>query len=105
MKSLQERTEQSMAKNLKVGMLVCASILAANAAYANYPSSNELLTVTQQTGKIKGTIVDSKTGEPVIGASVKVTMFANANAMTTVGRRSLEALRLQPLGKPPQCFS
>lgn len=45
---------------------------AANAAYANYPSSNELLTVTQQTGKIKGTIVDSKTGEPVIGASVKV---------------------------------
>lgn len=72
MKSLQERTEQSMAKNLKVGMLVCASILAANAAYANYPSSNELLTVTQQTGKIKGTIIDSKTGEPVIGASVKV---------------------------------
>ena len=72
MKSLQKRTEQSMAKNLKVGMLVCASILAANAAYANYPSSNELLTVTQQTGKIKGTIVDSKTGEPVIGASVKV---------------------------------
>ena len=61
-----------MAKNLKVSMLVCASILAANAAYANYPSSNELLTVTQQTGKIKGTIVDSKTGEPVIGASVKV---------------------------------
>ena len=53
-------------------MLVCASILAANAAYANYPSSNELLTVTQQTGKIKGTIIDSKTGEPVIGASVKV---------------------------------
>ena len=72
MKSLQERTEQSMAKNLKVGMLVCASILAANAAYANYPTTNELLTVTQQTGKIKGTIVDSKTGEPVIGASVKV---------------------------------
>ena len=72
MKSLQERTEQSKAKNLKVGMLVCASILAANAAYANYPTSNELLTVTQQTGKIKGTIVDSKTGEPVIGASVKV---------------------------------
>ena len=72
MKSLQERTELSMAKNLKVGMLVCASILAVNAAYANYPSSNELLTVTQQTGKIKGTIVDSKTGEPVIGASVKV---------------------------------
>ena len=72
MKSLQERTEQSMAKNLKVGMLVCASILAANAAYANYPTSNELLTVTQQTGKIKGTIVDSKTGEPIIGASVKV---------------------------------
>ena len=72
MKSLQERTEQSMAKNLKVGMLVCASILAANATYANYPTSNELLTVTQQTGKIKGTIVDSKTGEPVIGASVKV---------------------------------
>lgn len=53
-------------------MLVCASILAANAAYANYPTSNELLTVTQQTGKIKGTIIDSKTGEPVIGASVKV---------------------------------
>lgn len=72
MKSLHERTEQSMAKNLKVGMLVCASILAANAAYANYPTSNELLTVTQQTGKIKGTIIDSKTGEPVIGASVKV---------------------------------
>ena len=37
--------------------------------------------------------------------ALKVTMFANANAMTTVGRRYLEALRLQPLGKPPQCFS
>ena len=35
----------------------------------------------------------------------KVTMFANANAIITVGKRSLEALRLQPLGKPPQCFS
>ena len=41
----------------------------------------------------------------VFVGSDKVTMFANANAMTTVGRRSLEALRLQPLGKPPQCFS
>ena len=40
-----------------------------------------------------------------IRSLIKVTMFANANAMTTVGRRSLEALRLQPLGKPPQCFS
>lgn len=42
---------------------------------------------------------------PKCGSINKVTMFANANAMTTVGRRSLEALRLQPLGKPPQCFS
>ena len=31
-------------------------------------------------------------------------MLANANAMTTVGKRSLEALRLQPLGKPPQVY-
>ena len=35
----------------------------------------------------------------------KVTMFATANAIKAVWRRSLEALRLQPLGKPPQCFS
>ena len=35
----------------------------------------------------------------------KVTMFANANAITVAGKRSLEALRLHPLGKPPQCFS
>ena len=57
----------------------------------------------QQTKKITGNVSDAM--GPIIGATVKVTMFANANAMTTVGRRSLEALRLQPLGKPPQCFS
>lgn len=38
-------------------------------------------------------------------AATLVTMFANANAITAVGIRSLEALRLQPRGKPPQCFS
>ena len=61
-----------MAKNLKVGMLVCASLLAANAAYADNSATHESLRIEQQTSKIKGTIVDSKTGEPIIGASVKV---------------------------------
>lgn len=61
-----------MAKNLKIGMLVCASMLAASAAYATGNATTECLQLTQQTGKIKGTIVDSKTGEPIIGASVKV---------------------------------
>ena len=61
-----------MAKNLKVGMLVCASLLAANAAYADNSAAQESLRIEQQTSKIKGTIVDSKTGEPIIGASVKV---------------------------------
>ena len=61
-----------MAKNLKVGMLVCASLLAANAAYADNSAAQESLRTEQQTSKIKGTIVDSKTGEPIIGASVKV---------------------------------
>lgn len=61
-----------MAKNLKVGMLVCASLLAANAAYADNSATQESLRIEQQTSKIKGTIVDSKTGEPIIGASVKV---------------------------------
>ena len=31
-------------------------------------------------------------------------MFANVNAITAAEKRSLEALRLQPRGKPPQCF-
>ena len=61
-----------MAKNLKVGMLVCASLLAANAAYAENSATQEGMRFEQQTSKIKGTIVDSKTGEPIIGASVKV---------------------------------
>ena len=61
-----------MAKNLKVGMLVCASLLAANAAYADNSATQESFRIEQQTSKIKGTIVDSKTGEPIIGASVKV---------------------------------
>lgn len=61
-----------MAKNLKVGMLVCASLLAANAAYADNSATQESLRIEQQTSKIKGTIVDSKTGDPIIGASVKV---------------------------------
>ncbi len=61
-----------MAKKLKVGMLVCASLLMANTAYANYPTSNEVLAVTQQTSKIRGTVVDSNMGDPIIGASVKV---------------------------------
>ena len=61
-----------MPKNLKVGMLVCASLLAANAAYADNSATQESLRIEQQTSKIKGTIVDSKTGEPIIGASVKV---------------------------------
>ncbi|WP_455072718.1 SusC/RagA family TonB-linked outer membrane protein [Prevotella sp.] len=53
-------------------MLVCASLLAANAAYADNSATQESLRIEQQTSKIKGTIVDSKTGEPIIGASVKV---------------------------------
>lgn len=61
-----------MAKNLKIGMLVCASLLAANAVQAESSAMQESLSIVQQTQKIKGTIVDSKTGEPVIGASVKV---------------------------------
>lgn len=61
-----------MAKTLKVGMLVCASLFAANATYAGSSATKSNMTIVQQAGKIKGTIVDSKTGEPVIGASVKV---------------------------------
>ncbi len=53
-------------------MLVCATLLAANAAYADIHASQESLPIVQQTGKIKGTIVDAKTGEPVIGATVRV---------------------------------
>ena len=47
-----------MAKKLKVGMLVCASLLAANAAYADNSATQESLRIVQQTTKIKGTIVD-----------------------------------------------
>lgn len=61
-----------MAKNLKIGMIVCASLLTANATYAGNSATQESLQLVQQTQKIKGTIVDSKTGEPIIGASVKV---------------------------------
>ena len=32
-------------------------------------------------------------------------MFATANDSSRKLMRSLEALRLQPRGKPPQCFS
>ena len=34
-----------MAKNLKVGMLVCASLLAANAAYADNSATQESLRI------------------------------------------------------------
>lgn len=61
-----------MAKKLKMGMLMCATLLAANAAYADNSATQESLPIVQQTSKIKGTIVDAKTGEPIIGASVKV---------------------------------
>ncbi len=61
-----------MAKKLKMGMLMCATLLAANAAYADNYATPESLPIVQQTGKIKGTIVDAKTGDPIIGASVKV---------------------------------
>ena len=61
-----------MTKNLKACMLVCASMLAASAAYASGNSAADHFQMTQQAAKIKGTIVDSKTGEPIIGASVKV---------------------------------
>ena len=43
-----------MAKNLKVGMLVCASLLAANAAYAENSATQEGMRFEQQTSKIKG---------------------------------------------------
>jgi len=36
---------------------------------------------------------------------LQVTMFAPANDTSDSLMRSLEALRLQPRGKPPQCFS
>ena len=45
-----------MVKNLKVGMLVCASLLAANAAYAENSATQEGMRFEQQTSKIKGTI-------------------------------------------------
>ena len=45
-----------MAKNLKVGMLVCASLLAANAAYAENSATQEGMRFEQQTSKIKGTM-------------------------------------------------
>ena len=62
-----------MAKTRKVGMLVCTTLLLASTAYANsYTTSPENLFIAQQTGKIKGTIADSKSGDPIIGASVKV---------------------------------
>ena len=80
-----------MAKNLKIGMLVCASMLAASAAYATGNATTECLQLTQQTGKIKGTIVDSKTGEPIIGASVKVKGTKLATITDIDGRFELKA--------------
>ena len=80
-----------MAKNLKVGMLVCASLLAANAAYAENSATQEGMRFEQQTSKIKGTIVDSKTGEPIIGASVKVKGTKHATITDVDGNFELNA--------------
>ena len=86
-----------MAKNLKVGMLVCASLLAANAAYAENSATQEGMRFEQQTSKIKGTIVDSKTGEPIIGASVKVKGTKHATITDVDGNFELNAPEGAPL--------
>lgn len=86
-----------MAKNLKVGMLVCASLLAANAAYAENSATQESMRFEQQTSKIKGTIVDSKTGEPIIGASVKVKGTKLATITDVDGNFELNAPEGAPL--------
>lgn len=86
-----------MAKNLKVGMLVCASLLAANAAYAENSATQEGMRFEQQTSKIKGTIVDSKTGEPIIGASVKVKGTKLATITDVDGNFELNAPEGAPL--------
>ena len=86
-----------MAKNLKVSMLVCASLLAANAAYAENSATQEGMRFEQQTSKIKGTIVDSKTGEPIIGASVKVKGTKHATITDVDGNFELNAPEGAPL--------
>lgn len=84
-----------MAKKLKMGMLVCASLLAVNAVQAENSAMQESLSIVQQTQKIKGTIVDSKTGEPVIGASVKVKGTKLAAVTDVDGNLKLILLRVQ----------
>ena len=86
-----------MAKNLKIGMLVCASLLAANVANADNSATHEGLQFVQQTQKIKGTIVDSKTGEPIIGASVKVKGTKLATITDIDGRFEIKAAEGAPL--------
>ena len=45
--------------------------LAANAAIEQEPSSSPV-TLAQVAGKIRGHIVDATTGEPIVGASIRV---------------------------------
>ena len=84
----------------KIAVYISSSILIRLHSLTNeevFPQSPHILPESKRCKVLQDSITYS--------IIIKVTMFANANAMTTVGRRSLEALRLQPLGKPPQCFS
>lgn len=52
-------------------LTLCSMPLAANAAIEQEPSSSPV-TLAQVAGKIRGHIVDATTGEPIIGASIRV---------------------------------
>ncbi len=52
-------------------LTLCSMPLAANAAIEQEPSSSPV-TLAQVAGKIRGHIVDATTGEPIVGASIRV---------------------------------
>lgn len=57
----------------------------------NTVSQNTALTITQQTQKVSGVVIDAVTGEPVIGANILVKGTATGTSTDYDGKFSLEA--------------
>lgn len=69
---------------------ICASAIATEVVEASLPA------VTQQVTKLKGVILDAKTGEPIIGANVLVKGTTNGTITNFDGEYQLDA----PVGSP-----
>ncbi len=71
--------------------MLFVTLLCSATGMASHPATSESLMVTQQHGLLKGVVVDAKTGEAVMGATVQVKGTNNKTVTDMDGKYELKA--------------